>query len=346
MKPALPPMARLAPRLKMIEESGTFSNSGPQLVELERRFAQRLEVGPERVVVLSNATLALSGLCQVLDGKNWRVPSWTFTATVLAILAARKIPSFIDVDLETHRAENEPGNSYNSILTLPFGVGLPKIWTSPGKYPSIIDGAASLGSIETLKNLPETSNLVFSLHATKYLGSGEGGLVVTGTKEIADELRSWSNFGFQGSRQSMTQGTNAKMSEIQAAVVHCALDSESEERSEWEKLRSASRYYEDQLSIGIPELSHSSIAPYWIVKFDSAENRDRVESALESASIGSRRWWSNGCHAMPAFATIQRLEDLSNTDQLASQTLGLPYFKGMTEKDFQSVAAVISSALE
>ena len=96
-------------------------------------------------------------------------------------------------------------------------MGLPKIWTSPGKYPSIIDGAASLGSIETLKNLPETSNLVFSLHATKYLGSGEGGLVVTGTKEIADELRSWSNFGFQGSRQSMTQGTNAKMSEIQAA---------------------------------------------------------------------------------------------------------------------------------
>lgn len=345
MRPMLPGMANLTPRLKRIEQSGVFSNSGPQLLELERRMGDRLGVSADRIVILANATLALTGLTQLLKLETWRVPSWTFTATSLAVLAAGKTAVFVDVNLDTHRQITTPMTASNSLVTLPFGVGVPESWTSVDDFPPLIDAAASLGSINTLAGLPHHSNVVFSLHATKYLGAGEGGLVVAGTEEIAQELRSWSNFGFQGSRESGIQGTNAKMSELQAAVVHCALDTEAAERETWEELRKLSSAQDERLGIGIPSLAQRSIAPYWIVRFDSEELRNIAEATLSRASIESRRWWSAGCHQMPAFNGVSVEGDLANTNQLAAETLGLPYFRGMKEAHFEEIGNAIISAI-
>lgn len=341
MRPRLPTELSFRARVESIERSGHYSNYGPQVRELQERFANRLNVDPTNVLVLANATLALAGLAQVLAPSHWRVPSWTFVATPLSVLHAGGSVVFADVDLRTHRI-TRGANAEPSLITLPFGVGLPPEWQDESDFPEIIDAAASLGSVEDLSFLPVGSNIVFSLHATKYLGIGEGALVVTGDSEVAKELKSWSNFGFHSDRIAHSLGTNAKMSELQAAVAHAALDSEIEQLREWQALRQFSSTVDRTLGIGIEHLANNSIAPYWITQFENQARRDAVEDQLTLHSVETRRWWQQGCHHMAALRQLPNEGVLKNTDHLAATTLGLPYFRGMVRSDFEMIGSIIS----
>ena len=59
---------------------------------------------------------------------------------------------------------------------------------------------------------------VFSLHATKLLNGFEGGLVATDDAAFAAAVASSRNFGFRGQDTIGGDGTNAKLSEVHAAL--------------------------------------------------------------------------------------------------------------------------------
>ena len=59
---------------------------------------------------------------------------------------------------------------------------------------------------------------VFSFHATKFFNTFEGGAIATNDDQLAHKLRLMKNFGFEGKDNVIHLGTNAKMSEISAAM--------------------------------------------------------------------------------------------------------------------------------
>jgi hypothetical protein len=65
---------------------------------------------------------------------------------------------------------------------------------------------------------------VFSFHATKFFNSFEGGAITTKNAELADRLRQMRNFGFADTDRVVSLGTNAKMSEISAAMALSSLE--------------------------------------------------------------------------------------------------------------------------
>lgn len=339
MRPNFPSPSIYIQRLEQVHQSGIFSNYGPQVVELEERFAARFKVKPGQVIVLNNATAALTGLVQLCKpAERWTVPAWTFAASVLGVIQGGGHPLLSDAEFPTHRVPDDLWQqSERALITLPFGTGIPEAWIANGRFPKIIDAAASMASVADLSKLPEESSVVFSLHATKYLGIGEGAVVVSGSQSVVSELRAWSNFGFAASRESKTIGTNAKMSEFQAAIAHSVLDREVLTQQRWAEIRKLSIAVSQTLGIDIPELSNNSIAPYWIVDLKNKERRNKAEAALAKQGIDSRRWWSQGCHRMRAFATGVDTESFPVTDHLASSTLGLPFYLGMTQQDFERV---------
>ena len=71
-----------------------------------------------------------------------------------------------------------------------------------------------------------------------------------------------------------------------------------------------------------------------------------MEEHLKSHSVETRKWWSQGCHHMEALKGIPREGLLSNTDNLAATTLGLPYFRGMTSAHFDMIGSIISQVPE
>ena len=346
MKPKVVDPESSLHRLRDVAQSGVFSNLGPQVQELEQRFADLFGVPHSNVVTAANATLAIAGAIRVSQALSWRVPAWTFAATAHAASSSGLPFRFVDVSPETWMIDASAAGpaGEGSVLVLPFGMPLAEAkWGDDAEV--VVDAAASLGSmVHQFPNLPRRTSLVFSLHATKVLGIGEGAVTVFGDAERAAAFRSWSNFGFAGSRDSLSTGTNAKMGEYVAALLHTELDEWPQTRDEWTGVRKLADTTSDQSGLPLQPDSHGVIGPYWIAVLEDSEGRRALEHALASAGIETRRWWGPGLHRMPAFTAVP-FTDLRYTDHLASRYLGLPFFRNLTQEQISRIVKVLEQVL-
>ena len=350
MKPLLCEAKEVGPYLSEIDSNRMYSNFGPLLIELEKRFAKFFNVEPDKVVCSANATLAILGACQVIPGLTLELPSYTFAATVQAALLSGKNLVLSDIHLDTfgiiHREANSDRytNFPDQIYVLPYGAGGVIPNSPPGAF-QIIDAAASIGNYESQMSKIEAHQIFcFSLHATKVLGVGEGAVSVFGSTELAREFRTWINFGFNGSRESQRMGLNAKMSEITAAYAHVALDNFAVEKQDW--LRVGERQYKigEQLGINPKFVGLKSVTPYWIVEFTDSFLRARVIANLEKYGIETRIWWGKGCHTMKAFEKLA-IGDFLNTEIVSSRVLGLPKYRDLKESEIDLIDDIVSRSL-
>lgn len=345
MKPRAVRSELLSPRIAAIASAGVFSNGGAQLKELESRAADWLGVPSHLVVATSNATTALSAAVSLSPAEKWHVPGWSFPATVQAPLLMNREVRLVDIDPRNWLVFDEREDEQTGLVNvIPFGGSLDAdSWSYPGEL--IVDAAASLATRPTgLDRLSASQVVVFSLHATKALAGAEGGLAVFGSTERAKQARSWINFGFAGSREATSLGTNGKMSEYDAAVVNARLDGWREEEAEWLRIREMALKASAQIGLERNPSSMDAIGPYWVALFKSAQQKESAASRLQQLGIETRLWWGTGLHNMPAFAGLERGE-LSNIDDVANRYLGLPFFLGENQNNFEKIVRVIDSVL-
>jgi len=343
MRPRLPGLAAVVPRLAAVEASGWYSNHGPQEQELRARFAHRFGVDADRVATVANATLGIAGAVVTLGGQRWSLPTFTFPATVAAVLSAGAQPVLCDIDTDTWALDPEVVATDGSVPVAPFGAP-PDIARWAGAGAVVHDAAASLGATGDLRDLPAGQAVVFSLHATKVLGAGEGGIVVFGDAADTERFRAWTNFGFAGSRESQLVGVNAKMSEVQACYAHAALDGWDAEHAEWVAARQRIVQVCDAVGIELFGPSREGINPYAIAVFADAGHADRVERLLGDDDVETRRWWAMGCHRMPAFRHLA-VRPFPRAERVAATSLGLPMFRGLDETDADRVASALGRIL-
>jgi dTDP-4-amino-4,6-dideoxygalactose transaminase len=348
MKPRMPLSADLSIYLQKIDDSGVYSNFGPLSSLLISRLSDYFGVEEDQVVLMSNATLGLLGSISILSesgaGSHISLPSWTFTASASAALLAGCKARFEDID-DDWRVMDSSENAF-LLDVLPFGDTLREASdTSPKTKFHVIDGAASFDALHNNgRNIPENSVLVISMHATKLVGAGEGGICIASSVEFAKELKSWSNFGFDGSRTSRRIGTNSKLSEYAAAVALASLDCWHDTREVLDKNRSIALDISRTLGFSvINSMTNGHVSPYWIMKFDSPEVKNAVVDSFSSHDIETRDWWGLGCHTMAAYETIERA-DLSKTVWASKTSLGLPFHAYLTDKDFELIFKALSDA--
>lgn len=342
MRPVPPQLGPAKAHLDRVHKSGWFSNFGPAETGLRERFASIFGTDPGRVATAANATLALAGCLATAEPGPWHIPSFTFTATAGATRMAGVDFRFGDIGADWWLAEESHQDDASPVRVAPFGAP-PAFSSGRRHHGTIVDAAASIANSWDPGLLGEADAVVFSLHATKVLGAGEGAVVVFGSAERARQFRMWTNFGFFGSRESQITGINAKMSEIQAAYVHAALDGWEDERAEWLAARDVVLRVGDEAGLTTFRVSRTCITPYWIVVFPDAETTDIVEGTLAEYGIGTRRWWSRGCHRMPAYADVPH-GPLPMTEDIASRYLGLPMFRGLGEREGELILAGLEAA--
>jgi dTDP-4-amino-4,6-dideoxygalactose transaminase len=360
LRTKLPTASKLYPYLEKIDDSKIYSNYGPMVENLTCRIAEYLGLEPDSVVLLSNATAALEGaiinssselfadsnkqIVKSLD-ENWYVPSFTFPATVHALVRSGKDFRFTDVD-----------NDWYTIPISRFGIQVLQFGAeylvsdeveskNQSKYQrKIIDAAGSFDACNNIANkLNLRDGLVISFHATKTFSTGEGGLFASKDKEWVKNIRQWSNFGLWGSRIAKSAGTNAKMSEYSAAIGLAFFDEWNDYRTNLFNAKQKAKEISNKFGLKCsPSFASEFISNYWVVELDSLEQKNRIVSHLNTREIETREWWANGCHEMPAFKSI-KYGNLSKTIDLASKVVGLPMGLHLSDHDFVEIEKALSS---
>jgi dTDP-4-amino-4,6-dideoxygalactose transaminase len=229
-----------------------------------------------------------------------------------------------------------------AIITAPFGskINIGAEWN--GFENLVIDAAAAIGEAPViLDGYFGNWATVYSLHATKVLGIGEGAIVVFSHPDHARRFRMWTNFGFDGDRSAQIEGTNAKLSEILGAIGRYRLHNWESEKLDLQTVRASAHSVAEQLGINVAYSRSDWVGPYWIVQFGSPKEKTAVRAALAAERIETRDWWSSGCHKMPAFRDVEVLDELKSTDALASLTLGLPFYRDLTPETIHRIKGLI-----
>lgn len=189
MRPKLPSARSLLPYLSAIDNARVYSNFGPLTTQLENRLAAHFGVVDNAITTVANATLGLTlalAAQRVRPGALCVIPAWTFVASPQAAILAGLVPYFVDVDPSTWALEADaiddviaraPGEVGAVMPVVPFGRPIDvEAWDrfrARSGLAVVIDAAAGFDSAA-----PTGTPAVVSLHATKVLGSGEGGFIL------------------------------------------------------------------------------------------------------------------------------------------------------------------------
>jgi dTDP-4-amino-4,6-dideoxygalactose transaminase len=168
-------------------------------------------------------------------------------------------------------------------------------------------------------------------------------LIVFGSKEMADEFRKWINFGFSGTRDAQRLGTNAKLSEVQAAVGLAVMDSWGVEEAEWHSVGSLKDEIAENLGLGQFEvIPKGTLSPYWIISHSDHEVLSHIQLEFLENKIETRKWWAEGCHKMPAFSKLESsMSAYSATEYVGKRYLGLPLYRAMNPESLERILLIL-----
>jgi dTDP-4-amino-4,6-dideoxygalactose transaminase len=347
VRPALPPFADLASGTEGILTSGMVTK-GKHLRAFEEAVAEHL--GARNAVAVSSCTtgLMLTYKCLELTG-DVVVPSFTFMATVSALIWAGLRPVFADVDFGTTNLD--PAAAEAAITPETTAIVAVHNFGNPADVDALIavaeshavrlvfDAAHGFGALYQGKPVgPQGDAHVYSLSPTKLLIAGEGGIVATDDDELADRIRLGREYGNSGNYDSAFAGINARMPEFNALMGLGSLRMlEAAARRRNEVVAIYRQELGDLPGLGFQEVRPGNRNSYkdFSVTVDPdafGMGRDDLALALEAENIDTRKYYQPPVHrqsAYTAFATNGEL--LDNTDLLASRSLSLPVWSNMDD---------------
>lgn len=359
LKPKLPTAEKILPYIEQIDANRWYGNFGPLVLAYEARLAELFGLKPEHVTMVANGTLGLTVALQALEvarGSLCIMPSWTFTATPAAALAAGLTPCFLDVEAETQALSPERVKVALKTITQPVGAviavspfGAPidvQAWdrfTEETGIPAIIDGAAAFDAMNGALMKAGRTPIMVSLHATKAFGIGEGGVMITKSPDTMFRLRKIINFGFESDRLSYRIAINAKPSEYNAAVGLAVLDGWQEIRAAWTRVREHYRR-----ALGLAGIS-TWLDPQWmssVCNIIVPGMAVPLAARLREQGVDTRRWWETGCHVHPAYRHCPVHGALEVTQWLGQAMLGIPAAVDLSDAVLNEVCEKVIAGVE
>lgn len=357
----LPDTEALTPYLRQIDANRWYTNFGPLVTQLEQRFAASFAPTPLAPVAISasNGTAGLElALCalELMPGARVLLPALTFVATATSVIRSGYRPIIGDVDPDTWLLTPEIARAYaarhriDAVMPVatfgnPQNVDAWDRFVEDTGIPVIIDAAGAFGN----QRAGRRCHVVFSLHATKALAAGEGGMVVSYDTALAARVRRLSNFGIdleQGS-QVFVAGENGKLSEYHAAVAHAALD-------QWpvmaERRRAVQALYQCLLQrhcplLGMQQRDEHGIYPILVGLLPAGLRARNLQPDLLAQGIETRQWYCPTLDRHPAFASFA-VGPLPVAHELAERLIGLPFFIDIEENQMQRVVRAVAGLIQ
>lgn len=344
---------------------------GPRVAEFETAFAAAIGTGYAVAVSSCTAALHLALIAAGIGpGDEVVVPSLSFIATANAARYVGAEPKFADVDEATQNLTaatvEECLTDHTRAVILVDQAGVPADFDAVQALCAergitvVEDAACAIGSVYKGQSVGARADLAaFSFHPRKLLTTGEGGMLITPTEEVAARLRRLREHGMDvsaarrhASRQPVIEhytevGFNYRMTDVQGAIGLVQL-------SKLDRLvarrRSLAQRYQTLLAgipglrtVTDPEYGRTNYQSFWVLLPDDFPvSRDELLRRLADAGISARRGIM-AAHLEPAYADHPTTR-LPVTEWLTAASLILPLFHELTEDEQDAVVSVIRSA--
>lgn len=352
--------------VKEVLDSGWVSQ-GPKTKEFEDKVSEYL--GIKYAICVSNCTAALHLALLSLgigEGDEVLVADYTFPATGHAVLFASAKPVFVDIDLFTYNLDctkvldkiTPKTKAIIPVHTFGQPVNMFPIMLVAKKYnlKVIEDAACALGAKYYDQFVGTIGDVgCFSFHARKGITTGEGGMVVTNNKNIAEEVKKLSVFGMISAwdrersndliiPKFVDLGYNYKMSDIAAAVGVAQM---SKIDRIIEKKIDLAEYWNYKLK-DISGISTCFIAPNirhvyqsYVVIVNKRIDRNKLILKLRGVGIQTQIG-TYASHIQPIYESSDRCP---NSLDIFNRAIALPMYYELTKSDIDIIISEIKKIL-
>ncbi len=323
--------------------------------EVTNRFEQRIAryVKARYAIATTSATTSLHTALESLGvkGKKVLVSDFTFPATALVIELAGGIPILVDVDKETMNVTRETieesiDSSTRFVLPVSlFGNPLEKdFYKIRNQGVRILeDAATNLGTKLENKYVGTLADVTcFSFHPRKIITTGEGGMITTNDKKLADRCNSYKMFGKVGT-EFVKAGTNYKISDVLSAIG--LVQMEKIEGIIKKRIAQAKIYDEllskiDFIHIQKPVKDARHTYQSYVCYVTRPNLRDKIRNKLARQNIETQIG-TYALHCLPAFRKHRRKGKLENSEFLYKNTISLPLHEELTTDDQEFICKII-----
>ena len=327
---------------------------GPNVRAFDKEWAEYC--GTAHAIGVGSGTDALQlaiRACGVSSGDEVITVSHTFFATVEAIVYANARPILVDVDERTMLMDI---GSVASRITPRTKVIVPvhlygrTVDLKPLRQLAqdhgitiIEDAAQAHGALLDDGKRAGTGGRVncFSFYCSKNLGAyGEAGSITTNDEKLADDLRALREHGQSTRYYHPIVGYNARLDEIQAAVLRIKL----RHLDEWNARRQAIAARYNQLLAGTdivtPEIPGGGRHVFYCYAIRvPGGRRDALRAHLTERGIGTQIHYPVPIHMQEAAQFLgYRKGDLPVTEKVAGEVLSLPMYPELTDAQIDRVA--------
>jgi len=350
LKPELPNHSKWTKYLNKSYKFNQFSNNGPCVQLLEERLQKYISL-KNKPLLVCNATLGLEIVLKSLnlDSKaEVLIPSFTFAATCHSVINSGLIPKIVDCDKDMFLCLDSSKKSLSKktkVMLVVQALGFSCDYKKYEKFAKennlilIFDSAACLGAVyDDGSKVGSAGDFeIFSLHATKTFGIGEGGLITSKNIEVLERCRRHINFGFHNF-EAIDKGSNAKMSEIQAAVGLAVLDSINKKFNK--RKRIANTYLKKFKKTSFDCVDKNSAWQVFPILFNSKVDRDKAIDILNNNKIGTRVYYIP-LHTHSYFKKYAKNKKFINSDYFYNRILCIPMFESLSISEIEKITAIL-----
>lgn len=331
--------------------------AGPNIEKFEKLIFKY--IGRKYAVVFNSGNSALHALLiayEIGKGDEVIVPSFSFIATANAPLFVKAKPVFADIEDITYGLDPEDVKKKitprtKAIIAMHYGgavcAKIKELQDLAKKHNLLLieDAAESFGARLNNKKAGTFGDAaMFSFCQTKVFTTGEGGCIVTDSKDIYEKLKLIRSHGRAGDKKYLCLGYNFRMPDCIAGLGV----SQIKKVDKLIKMRRNKAKYlttilfklklDDIIIPKLPSVLFRVYQEYHIRVKSGNKTRDSLKKYLAKKGIGTRISFPP-IHLTHFYKNVLGYsERLKITEKISSQTLTLPLYPGLTKKEMDYIA--------
>ena len=340
---------------KEVLDSGWYL-LGKKGEEFEKSFAEYC--GAKYCIGVGNGLEALELIIRGYgfgDGDEIIVPAHTYIASLLAISSSGCKPVLVEADPDTYnidptKIESALTDRTKAILVVHlYGQLSPMadVNTIAKKHNLVVieDSAQAHGAKDAVGtrsgNLGDASG--FSFYPGKNLGAlGDGGAITTNDPKLAKMARILRNYGSEKKYDNLVKGVNARLDEIQAAMLSVKL--KGLDRDNARRREIANRYINeiDHPEIQLPKAPKVADSHVWHVFVARCKSREELMKYLSDKGVQCLIHYPCPPHKQPAYKELEGLS-FPITEALHNEVVSLPISPVLEDEQVEFVIEAINS---